>query len=127
MLWTITKAMKLRRQLIFVERKELSTHRLDFWKVLDKADSVQHARAAKLGGELLKQIETDAEIPAFCKAVFKKYLPRVLAKYLNEAGASAKYKEEGALVLGMLYYVYDKACRRREIKKLAIQAATQGT
>jgi hypothetical protein len=92
---------------------------IDALERLDKADDVKLARLQKLSADVVAQIEKDAELPAFVKTTFKKYLPAVVAKYLNKAGIAAENKEEAALTLAALYYVADKLARRRNIKKIS--------
>jgi hypothetical protein len=92
---------------------------IDALERLDKADDVKLARLQKLSASVVEQIEKDAELPEFVKVTFKKYLPAVVAKYLNKAGIAAENKEEAALTLAALYYVADKLARRRNIQKLS--------
>lgn len=101
------------------ELAEITAELIETLEQWDKSSDVKKARALNIGGRLLEQIEADAGIPKFCKTIWKKYLPKMAAKWLNKSGVSSEYEAETALALSALYYIYDKSQRGKEIKKLA--------
>jgi hypothetical protein len=105
------------------ELKEVVSELIGLFEEWDKTDSVKTARAAKLSDDLVKQIEQDASMPAFCKGVFVRTIPALAAKYLNQAGLPATGKDETLLLMAVLYMAYDKFSRSRDIKKLAAAAS----
>jgi hypothetical protein len=101
------------------EVSEIVAELIETLEEWDKADDVKKARAVNIGGKLLDTIEADAGIPKFCKVIWKKYLPKLAVKWLNKSGISGEYDSETAIALSVLYYIYDKSVRSKEIKKLA--------
>jgi len=108
------------------ELKDVCEELIDALESWDKADDSKRARAKGLASELVRQIEADAGMPKFCKAIFKRHLPPLLVKHLNRMNISAENKDESACVLAVIYLVYDKIQRRTLIDKLSGQStATQ--
>ncbi len=81
----------------------------------DKLSDVKAAKLAKLGPALIAQIEADATMPKITKKILLKFLPKLIARKLNEANVNP-VKSDGALVtLGLVIYGWDKFSRRRFI------------
>lgn len=62
---------------------------------------VTKCRQARLPQGIVAQIERDAHYPQLATVALKDSLPRVTAKYLNQFGVSAEYKDEMVLVGSM--------------------------
>jgi hypothetical protein len=104
--------------------KEITDEVVEWLNTLDKSSARKAAEVAKLGDRLCEQIEQDSEMPAICKKIFKKALPRWLAKMLNKSGVSAENKELAEIIVGILFYTYHRMSISSRIEKL-VKAAAQ--
>lgn len=93
---------------------------IDDW---DKLDDVKKAKLAKLPISLVEQIEADAGLPAISKKLLLKFVPKFVARKLNEAKVDSR-KSDGVLVMfGLLLAGADKLMRTNHLAKEAkIQA-----
>ena len=103
------------------EIKEISDEIIDGLDESDKASMVKLAVAGHLPEEVVKQIEADAGMPKLIKKFLKLYLPKLIAKKLNDAKISAEGKETAVVVGSLGYYVLDRIATRRRVEKLIKQ------
>gem|GEM_PF-4451502 len=89
---------------------------LESW---DKMSDVKRARLANLAPALIAQIEADATMPKITKKILLKYLPKFLARKLNEAKVNPVKSDGALLTLGLCIYGWDKFSRHRFIAKEA--------
>jgi hypothetical protein len=107
--------------------KEVTDELIEWIAILDIDAVRKAAEVAKLGERLIEQIEQDAEMPSICKKIFKKSLPKWLAKMLNKSGLSAEHKELAEIIVGILFYAYHRSSLMSRIKKLAKEAGKTET
>ena len=102
--------------------QEITDEVVEWLNTLDKNSARKAAEVAKLGERLCEQIEADAEMPAICKKIFKKALPRWLSKMLNQSKVSAENKELAEIIVGCLFYAYHRMSLTSRIKKIVKEA-----
>lgn len=60
---------------------------------------------AGLGPKLASEIEKDARFPKVAKALLKRAIPRLIAKWLNKAGLSAEWEDEISVMTALILIV----------------------
>ena len=97
---------------------ELTDEVVEWLGQLDKDSARKACELAKLGDRLTDEIEKDAEMPSICKKIFKKALPKLIAKLLNDAKIGAENKELAEIIVAVLLYVYHTSSLKSRIKKI---------
>lgn len=106
------------------EVAEITDDLIDWADDEDKLSDVKAAKLAKLSAAFIKVVEEDAGIPKISKKFFKKFLPKFIARKLNEAKLNPVKSDGSAILIGILIYAWDKYRRGRTIAK---EAKLQGT
>jgi hypothetical protein len=83
------------------------------------------AAKAKLPGELLKEIEADAQWPGPAKKALQLNTANLTAKWLNKWGISAEYGPEVAFTMALGRIVAGHALLLRRLDKLIAMANAQ--
>lgn len=107
------------------EIAELTDDLIDGLNEMDKTGARKAAALANLPEILIKEIEADAEMPLLCKKIFRKYLPKAVAKVLNDARISSENREWIFVAVAALYYGWNKLSLRRRMAKLIAVANVQ--
>ncbi len=106
------------------EVAEITNDLIEWADEEDKLSDVKAARLARLSEVFVRVVEADAGIPKISKRFFKKFLPKFVARKLNEAKIDPAKSDGTAILIGILIYAWDKYSRRRTIAK---EAKLQGT
>jgi hypothetical protein len=104
------------------EIKEITDELID---ELEKSDIGRASKAlshANLSAALIKEIEQDHEMPLFCKKIFKKCIPKLVAKALNASGISAEHSDASLVALAVVFYLYKNLSNRKRLAKIIAEA-----